>query len=308
MIMTKCKRQILSTVLFIVFISSCADKDQDIEKTKSVLTCEAFSSLDVEISSIDMEGVAAQMDLSEYQFSHVIERIGFTYKMQNDTREFRVFTDAELTEGVLKMRIEKNLLSGKVYEIKGVVLLGGKECFSKSTLFESKGSKTIENEPFTCPSFANLIPKINETNDEGITIALALPLYTSFDNVQNYGFIYRAQGSNEMYTITLPNDLTTANFTTKVNENLVCGLPYEIWAFATIDNVQCKSQTITFISQGSSQASPWCALVYEPYTGFDNSFGITINHRPYVIFQDNAFYEIDTINSTLVKRNRFPLA
>jgi len=299
-------RHFLLRILIFTFVLSCSKEDEP--EKRLPLTCDVFGSTSVQISNINEDGATATIDLSGYQLSPATVEIGFIYKLETNQQEFYVYLDPELIDGTLTKTIEENLIAGYVYEIKGFMTLNGTECYSKSTTFESKGSQTIYTTPLTCQFFVGSTPGLRDITSAGVTAFLEITPYVSYENVENYGFMIRTGASDDVQTITLPGKPTPTNFMTQINENLVCGLPYDIRAYVTINAATCYSQPITFTPAASSEESPWCANIYNLDTGFDNSFGITIDRKPYIIFQSNSFFEIDTVESTLIRRSNFPLA
>lgn len=295
-------KKLIILIIFTISIISCEEKD--IENEKTILTCELVNSLNIEIKVIENNGITATIDVSDYKFVNSFNEITFVYKLQNDSNEFSVRQKLSYSEGKLTAQINENLIKEQFYEIKAVLDINGENCSTKSVLFKSQGSSVIDYKPIICEMFSELIPDINESN-EGVNINIYLPLYYSFNNQQSYGFEYNITESWETNTIPLSNELDISSFNTIMDENFICGLSYEIRGFVLINGEKCYSKKALFHSSYSKIPSPWCAT-YSRERGFDRTYGTSIKGKSYILYQNDAFYEINN-ESVLKPLKPFPL-
>jgi hypothetical protein len=181
-----------------------------------------------------------------------------------------------------------------------------------ATIFISCESSQEEN-PITdgpiisCEYFNNLKPAVLEYNLNGLNIGLTIEPNMQTATIKSYNIIYGVVGDSHKRTIESTKPLKD-NLNSILLDSLVCGLEYEITATITSkDNIVCTSKPEYFNALKSFPPSPWCAASFKNDTGYDRSFGFSINNKPYVIFQNNSFYGIQD-QSVLSQKASFPLS
>jgi hypothetical protein len=166
----------------------------------------------------------------------------------------------------------------------------------------------VPNGPLiSCEYFSNLKPTVLDYNEKGLNIGLTIEANMQTANVKSYSITYGVVGDLKKRTIESTQPLAD-NLNTILLDSLVCGLEYEIKAtITTTDNTVCTSKLEYFTALKSFIPSPWCAAIFKNDTGYDRSFGVSINNKPYIIFQNNSFYSVED-ESVLTQKSPFPLS
>lgn len=171
----------------------------------------------------------------------------------------------------------------------------------------SKDDNITDAQPqITCEYFSELKPDILEFSENGLNISLTIGTDIHFDNVKSYGFVYGLVGDSKRRVVEGSKPFSKT-LNALIADSLICGLEYEITGELSIGNSICLSKAEYFTAQRSYPSSPWCAGVFKSETGYDRSRGVSINNKPFVIFQNNSFYGVDD-QSTLSPKASFPLS
>lgn len=163
----------------------------------------------------------------------------------------------------------------------------------------------VEENRISCEYFGELQPVLSGYTDSGLKVSIPIGTNYPLDSINSYGFTL--QNLIDPKSSTIENGLpTSSSFDVIFADTLICGFDYQVSAFISFGDSICTSKQTFFKSEESFPDSPWCAGIFNQDTGFEKSYGISINGKAFVIFQSDSFYQIDN-NAVLIPKSPFPI-
>lgn len=170
-------------------------------------------------------------------------------------------------------------------------------------------NETPDNDgnPIITVSFCDVNNALNPEpmgyGENGLSVNMDLPSNLSLDDATEYGYLLKRIYDSEEFKYDL-SDSGSSSFQSSIRD-LIEGFEYQLTGYAMIGGNTCRTNSLTFVSEGNYFESPW-----SPYpNGFIlnplNSYGVSVDGETYMLMHMGDFYKINN-DGTLENRSDFP--